>query len=668
MSKVSRSFLLATLWALTGVLAQAAPIEQMFLPAPAATIANGVNSLAIPGIYSRQINPLILLLKPGDEIELTLPNGKKHVVVFDRKETHANGDETWIGHVKSDAGVDYRVVITTGDSSVLGQVRTPSGSFQIRTERGQQWFVDPVEAGQKEMPFDEGGVEFPKEMLPQRQDVNTESQMLAAAATGSASSTIDLAVLYAPSLVSRLGSEAAVQTRINYLVALSNLAYIDSGIAVTLRLVHTEQVNFPDSRDLGFAIRALAASENSQYSSYSDSSMASVKAMRDFYGADLVSFIRPFDIATDNSCGLAWLNGQGGTALVGALGYSAVNDGTDVGATGYFCDDYTLVHELGHNMGSSHDIANSGGSSGAYPYSYGYGKASVFGTIMSYIGPLVGRFSSPRISCNGTPCGIENLADNARSINNTRTAVANFRTAAGGSQSPLPQSGWWWNAAEPGRGYFIEVKNGRFYTASYVYDNSGNAVWYVTGPGNTSGSILPGTLSVYSGGQTLTGVYKSPAGPSSIGSMNITFSDSTHGTIAWPGGSVPITRYEVATGSLNQPDPSFKPETGWWWNASEGGRGFSIEVQGDNLFVGGFMYDGSGNPVWYVSGGKMSNPWVYQGTWAHYVNGQSMGGIFKTATVKSPNVGGVTIGFTSTTTATMYLPDGRTIPLTRYSF
>ena len=230
-----------------------------------------------------------------------------------------------------------------------------------------------------------------------------------------------------------------------------------------------------------------------------------------------------------------------------------------------------------------------------------------------------------------------------------------------------PQSGWWWNADEPGRGYFIEVKNGRFYTASYVYDNSGDAVWYVTGPGNTSGNTLPGTLSVYNGGQTLTGAYRTPAGPRSIGSMNITFSDSTHGTITWPGGTVPITRYELATGSLNQPDPSFKPETGWWWNASEGGRGFSIEVQGDNLFVGGFMYDGGGNPVWYVSGGKMSNPWVYQGTWAHYVNGQSMGGVFRTAMVKNPNVGGVTIGFTSTTTATMYLPDGRTIPLTRYS-
>jgi hypothetical protein len=236
------------------------------------------------------------------------------------------------------------------------------------------------------------------------------------------------------------------------------------------------------------------------------------------------------------------------------------------------------------------------------------------------------------------------------------------------SAALTPQSGWWWNAAEPGRGYFIEAKNGRFYLASYLYDSSGNALWYVTGPGNVSGNTLPGTLSTYSGGQTLTGAYKSPTGPNSAGSMSVTFSDSTHGTIIWPGGSVPITRYELATGSLSLPDPSFKPETGWWWNASEGGRGFSIEVQGDNLFIGGFMYDGSGNPVWYVSAGKMSTPTVYQGNWMQYGNGQSMGGVFKAAAVKNNNVGGIAISFTSTTTATMYLPDGRTIPLTRYSF
>ena len=236
------------------------------------------------------------------------------------------------------------------------------------------------------------------------------------------------------------------------------------------------------------------------------------------------------------------------------------------------------------------------------------------------------------------------------------------------ASSNTPQSGWWWNANEGGRGYFIEVKNGRHFTASYLYDNSGNPLWYVTGPSNVSGSSLPGTLGAYSGGQSLTGAYKLPAGPNSAGNVSFSFSDSTHGTITWPGGMVPITRYEIAGGSLSLPSPSFKPETGWWWNAGEGGRGFSIEVQGDNLFIGGFMYDASGNPVWYVSAGKMTTPSLYRGNWIQYQNGQPMGGAFKMATVKNPNIGEVAIGFSSTTAATLYLPDGTTRQLTRYAF
>ena len=230
------------------------------------------------------------------------------------------------------------------------------------------------------------------------------------------------------------------------------------------------------------------------------------------------------------------------------------------------------------------------------------------------------------------------------------------------------QSGWWWNASEPGRGYFIEVKNGRFYVASFLYNTSGVPVWYVTGPGNVSGKILAGTLNTYAGGQTLTGAYKSPAGPTSQGAMTITFSDSTHGTIAWPGGSVPIIRYEIATGSLSATPPSFQPETGWWWNAAEGGRGFSFEVQGEYLYIAGYMYDESGSPIWYVSGGKMAANNYYEGYWQRCANGQAMSETFHAATCSVMSNSSVSIRFFSTTSAVMTLPSGKSLYLTRFSF
>ncbi|MEE9345008.1 MAG: hypothetical protein V3U88_05320 [Methylococcales bacterium] len=39
------------------------------------------------------------------------------------------------------------------------------------------------------------------------------------------------------------------------------------------------------------------------------------------------------------------------------------------------------------------------------------------------------------------------------------------------------------------------------------------------------------------------------------------------------------------------------PDTGWWWNANESGRGFSIEKQADKIFLAAYLYDDSGNPT-----------------------------------------------------------------------
>ena len=88
-----------------------------------------------------------------------------------------------------------------------------------------------------------------------------------------------------------------------------------------------------------------------------------------------------------------------------------------------------------------------------------------------------------------------------------------------------------------------------------------------------------------------------PGTSTNLGQMSLHFTDATHGTLMWPGGVIQIVRQPFGSG-----DASFQP-SGWWYNAAENGRGFSIEVQGNTLDVVGFMYDGNGNPVWYISSG-----------------------------------------------------------------
>src|SRR6185436_4353028 len=98
-----------------------------------------------------------------------------------------------------------------------------------------------------------------------------------------------------------------------------------------------------------------------------------------------------------------------------------------------------------------------------------------------------------------------------------------------------PQTGWWWNTAEGGRGFSIEVLGNHIVFASYLYDVSGRATWLLAS-GNTSldGSLYTGKLESYSGGQTLSGPYHAPAG---VAGQDITlaFNDASHGTMIWPG-------------------------------------------------------------------------------------------------------------------------------------
>ena len=89
-------------------------------------------------------------------------------------------------------------------------------------------------------------------------------------------------------------------------------------------------------------------------------------------------------------------------------------------------------------MGSTHDRDN--GGSALYEYSYGYqDPGAVFRTMMAYNCPggcsRRQHFSNPDVFFQGLPTGIDyeldpnNSADNARSINNARYIIANWRVS-----------------------------------------------------------------------------------------------------------------------------------------------------------------------------------------------------------------------------------------------
>ncbi len=226
-----------------------------------------------------------------------------------------------------------------------------------------------------------------------------------------------------------------------------------------------------------------------------------------------------------------------------------------------------------------------------------------------------------------------------------------------------PQTGWWWNPAEGGRGYSIEVRNNKISWAAYLYDATGRATWHVAnGAMLFDGALFVGPMYKVVNGQTLAGAYRSPfVSPNNltiVGTVSLSFTDPGTGRMAWPGGNVPIERMNIVPNGLTATAAANQPESGWWWNADENGRGYFIEWQNGYADLASYMYDDAGNPVWYISVAQTPNSRVFAGTWWLFGGGQTLTGPFVPGAAQriNDNVAPVLIEFSDSQHAMLTLP------------
>ena len=402
--------------------------------------------------YPVEFNAAALASIPiNGEVNVSLPGAGDFRVIHDNTLAGDLGATTFVGYLK-DFGDDFRMVVTYSPSGAQGQILTPYGMYLIKTVDRQQWLIDVGGSGlHRVAPAANDGIDHPGESpasliegeSARSADADAASSTMKAASdpisAGAAADTnktrIDVLVLYSPGLETEYGGVNQARTRLENLVASANQAYVDSGVDIVLRLVNAVKIDAPDYSSNSDTLNALT---------YGTGPYGNVAWLRNAYGADLVSVVRPFSMAQGGLCGTAWVGGSNGSsiALYRNQGFSVVSDGQE---GGYYCSAYTLAHELGHNMGNAHDratVARQDGSHGAFPYSFGYGVAGQFGTIMSYVDPEVGKFSNPDKLCwRQTLCGVTetdlaNSANNALSLNNTRRYVAAF-TPEAAAQSQL---------------------------------------------------------------------------------------------------------------------------------------------------------------------------------------------------------------------------------------
>lgn len=377
----------------------------------------------------------------GGVLVFPTPEGKPLVLRYLRHEEHPDGNWTWVGR-----GADGEdAVITFGDEAVFGSVQQGKRTLRIATTGGGAWMVSTRPGAVVDAWREGGDVLLPparKDLPAARGPSMAGAERLTAAVTALADPVVDIVVGFTTGFAADRGGESAARTRINNLVEITNQAYANSQLAARVRLVHAMSVNYADATANEAALKALTGSQGTLV----DPALVPLRQARDQYGGDLVVLLRDFQTPQNDGCGIAWLVGGGGSTIDASsegFGYSVVADGTDVDETDgktYGCREETFAHELGHNMGQTHNREDST-TQGAHPYSYGYRHPAedAFYTVMAYRIPgstqfPIRYFANPAVgyqnaasAYNGAPTGVANESDNVASMRQTMPAVAQFR-------------------------------------------------------------------------------------------------------------------------------------------------------------------------------------------------------------------------------------------------
>ncbi len=235
---------------------------------------------------------------------------------------------------------------------------------------------------------------------------------------------IDLLIVYTPAAATWAGGTAGINNVIAQAMSRAQTAMDNSHIAITFRLAHSTQISYTESGSSNTDIDRLQKT--------SDGHMDSVHTLRNQYGADIVTLMTT---ASDTG-GLGYLLDSTSGMPTYAFNLTRVQQSAT---------SYTVIHEVGHNMGAHHHKAQTvQPGPGLYSYAAGWRWTGTNGlrycSVMSYDSGTyfsdglthtrVGYFSNPNVNHQGVSTGDAANGDNARTLSNIRGVVSAYRAAA----------------------------------------------------------------------------------------------------------------------------------------------------------------------------------------------------------------------------------------------
>ena len=349
------------------------------------------------------------------ELLLRLPGGG--VAILKQKTFDKRGEREGLWRGVANNRADSEVLLTQKGGYLAGTVRVGTDLYEIRPSAGGH-ILEKLNLNT----FPACGGAAAARVTRAAGDVQPAGSATAPTATAAGDGvTVDLMSVYTPQARAAAGGGAQIQTVIQAAVDSANQAFVNSQVTAAYRLVHSVEAAHNDTGDMNLDLSWVASD-------------ATVAALRNQYGADMVSLI------VENGasyCGLGYVQRSVGPGFAGSA--------FQVTARSCAVGNLSFAHEHGHNLGMEHDPANGvTPTSASFPWSFGYTVNSVFRTVMAYASPCpngctrVAYYSNPNVTYAGYPTGVINTQDNARTANSTMSVAAAFRTAAATAPPAAP--------------------------------------------------------------------------------------------------------------------------------------------------------------------------------------------------------------------------------------
>ena len=342
-----------------------------------------------------------LLKSDHDLLRLQLSNNTDIIVQKSRIDLRSKDKFSWFGHIGGE--INNKVSFAVVDGSISGSIFSSRGIFEIVALGNNR--VQIIELNTKNFDQCDGAVN-PKVSL------NEEAAKSEKIVNKGDGNTLDVLIVYSNDTLSVLGSHASVESTAQAAIDNMNTSLLNSLFTVgvdEVRLVATVAIDRDES---GNSSSELSWLRND----------AGVLALRNLYGADLVSMI-----SATTGCGIGYVMRSPGS------GFSE----SAFQVTRYNCavGNLTMAHEFGHNLGLEHNEENSSAwpNNGSYPYSFGHYHDGEYRTVMSYSAPCTMGcsrrmyYSNPDVTYLGLSTGVADSKDNTRSLEQTTLIAVNFR-------------------------------------------------------------------------------------------------------------------------------------------------------------------------------------------------------------------------------------------------